>query len=336
MKKKDETSSPTGWSRCRSSITGRIVGVSLLVLILAGLACSLPSERASDALDATKLALEVEATTLALEKLRLTMEAESQEEPTTQPPPPPTTEAPPPPPEVPTDTPETEEPPSPEDEAVEGSLVRASYDPAYGWGAGHDSESFDGTKGKFPASTAGAATAWYGDGRYNISFTSRNRWTWYWSFIDTYDFYADVVVFNGDKCVPGDTAGIVFRGHSTFDYGLMFGISCGGEYFIGFTAVPGVDGVICAFKDTGFIDCNTKAMKVSELIQTGPGAINRIGVRAKGQDVDYYINGKWVATRSLAVYWPSFDHGFFALYLGSAQKPDARVSFDDFSIWYLD
>lgn len=308
------------------------VGICVGILALAILACSLPSQGSSDSLAATQLALEVEATTLALERLQLTRQAETQQ----APPPPPATEEPTvEPPETEEPPTETEEPESQEVEPVEGSLVRAPFDPAYGWGSGHDVETFDGTKGKFPVSSAGAAVAWYEEGRYHITFTSRNRWTWYWSFIDAKDFYMDVVVINGDQCVPADTAGMVFRGDSTWDYGLMFGISCGGQYFIGFTAIPGVEGVVCTFKESG-IDCDRRELADSSLIQTGPGAINRIGIRAKGQDLDFYINGKWVDSRSLALYWPTFDSGTFALYLGSAQKPDASVSFEDFSIWYLD
>jgi len=309
------------------------VWMCLLVLILASLACSLPSDQSSESVQATQLALEVQATTLALEKAMLTQAAESEEEAEA----PPDADEPAPEEDEPVEaTPtSTEEAPEESSEAVDGSVERASYDPAYGWGAGHDSDNFDGTKGKFPASTAGAATSWYGDGRYNITFTSRNRWTWYWSFIDAADFYADFVVYNGDQCVPGDTAGFVFRGDKDFDYGLMFGISCGGEYFIGFTAIPGSDGVVLNFTEAG-IEGGDRILIPSNLIATGPGAINRLGIRAKGSDIDFYINGKWVASRSVAMYAPGFQHGHFALYLGTAQKPDASVSFDDFNIWYLD
>lgn len=309
------------------------MGLSVAILALAIMTCSLPSERKSESLIATQLALEVEATTLALERMRLTQQAEAQQES----PPPLATETPLPPMEesTATPTPETQEPESPEDETVEGSLVRAPFDPAYGWGPSHDAENFDGEKGIFPETSAGAAVSWYEGGRYHITFTSRNRWTWYWSFIEAIDFYVDVVVINGDQCVAADTAGMVFRGNSTDDDGLMFGISCGGQYFIGITDFPGVDGAICTFWDSG-IDCNRRDLSSSDLIQSGPGAINRIGVQAKGQDLDFYINGRLVDSRSLAMSWPLFNHGTFALYLGSAQKPNARASFDDFSVWYLE
>jgi hypothetical protein len=310
--------------------------VGLVIILIAVGGCTFPSGDEDTSLSETRVALDVEATTLAMEKTRLAEAAISQPEPTqppppTDPPPPPPTDAPLPTeePAAPTETPEPEGP-----EPFEGSLVRAPFDPAYGWGAAHDADSFDGEKGKFPNSSAGAATAWYGNGYYNITFTSRARWTWYWSFIDSGDFYMDVVVVNGDKCVPGDTAGMVFRGDSSWDYGLMFGISCGGDYFVGFTAIPGVEGVICSFASAN-INCAAKQLTHSDLIQTGPGAINRIGVYAQGYNIDYYINGKWVANRSVSLWAPVFDRGTFALYLGSAQKPDASVKFDDFSIWYL-
>lgn len=321
-----------------------ILVLCLACLFLAVLACSLPSDRASDSLDETRVALEVEGTILAIEKARLTLDAESQAQPPaptspppTQPPPPPPTE--PQPTEAPVDTAPTQtlEPTEETMTAVEGSLVRAPYDPAYGWGSGHDSEDFDGSTGLFPSSSAGAASAYYSDGRYNITFTTRGRWTWYWTFVDAIDFYADVVVFNGDKCVTRDRAGIVFRGDSTWDYGLMFGITCGGEYFIGFTAIPGVDGVICAFNGVA-LDCDNKNLKPSNLIQTGSGAINRIGVRADGTDLDFYINGKSVGSISFGgwVWSPIFLNGTFALYLGTGQSPDSSVSFDDFNLWHFD
>ncbi len=304
----------------------------LIFLFLASLACSLPTNQSSAGLEATQLALEVEATTLALQKAVLTQEAASQEESAG----PPEAEEPAPEEEpaeaTPTATQEALEEPS---EAVEGSLERASYDPAYGWGSGHDSDNFDASTGKFPSSSAGAATSWYGDGRYNITFTSRNRWTWYWSFIDAADFYADFLIFNGDQCVSGDTAGFVFRGDQVQDYGLMFGISCGGEYFIGFTAIPGSDGFVINFTEAG-IEFGDRQLFHSDLIATDPGAVNRLGVMAKGTEIDFYINGKWVANRSVAMYAPALMHGHFALYLGTAQKPNASVSFDDFNIWYLD
>ncbi|NIM94453.1 MAG: hypothetical protein GTO18_12190 [Anaerolineales bacterium] len=317
-----------------------ILGMCLTLLLLAGLACNFQSETSSDSLNATKVALDVEATSLAREKEASTQEPESQLAtlpPPTESAPAPTLEPEQSPTQQPSDTPAqpTSSPTTDVGDAVEGSLVRAPYDPAANWGTGHDYDPFDASTGLFSDSSGGAANAWRADGRFNITFTSRGRWTWYWSFINGGNFYADTVIVNGDNCVSADSAGMVFRGNNTEDYGLMFGITCGGSYFLGFTAIPGVDGIICTFEPAG-IDCSKRSLIHSNLIQSGPGAINRIGVLAKGSDLDFYINGQWVANRSVALYSPTFDQGMFALYLGTAQKPDASVSFEEFSVWYLD
>jgi hypothetical protein len=314
-----------------------VVGLCLLFMILAGLACTLPTGGDTGSVDETQVALDVQATTLAIREAELNQQAGSQPEapPSQSEPPTPTATTQPaaPPPQASTVT------PTPTVEAgtsVEGSLVRASYDPAADWGAGHDVENFDGTKGLFPASSAGAATSWYEDGRYHIRFGSRGRWTWYWTFLDPANFYADIVVINGDKCVSNDSAGMIFRGDSGFDYGYMFGITCGGEYFVGITAVPGADGLVWSIEN-GIILIGERNYIQSDLIDTGPGAMNRIGVMAKGGDFDLYINGQWAGEFS---YWgfppvAQWAQGNVALYLGTAQKPDARVSFEDFSLWNL-
>ena len=314
----------------RSSMNKIRIPLSLLALFIASLACSLPSERLAESIASTQTALEVQATTLALEQARLTQDAELQADsphPTVTV----TAQA-----EIENTATPTDDDTGDSEEGAAGSLERAAFDPAFGWGAPQDGDDFDGGSGKFPTNSAGAANAWYEDGRYRITFTSRGLWTWYWSFIDAEDFYVDFLIFNGEQCVPGDTAGIVFRGDKAADRGLMFGISCGGEYFVGKTYWPPTDSPVCSWLGGALIDCDRRALTGSELIQSGAGAINRIGVMVKGTDVDFYINGKWVDNRSIPAGWYESVHGQFALYLGSAQKPDAGVSFDDFSVWYLD
>jgi hypothetical protein len=310
---------------------------ALLTLILAALACTMPGSGGDDSVKQTQLAMDVQATTLAMQGAALTREAEGLAPQTEEPPS--ATEAPPaetePPVEQTEEMPATEEPPAEGEQAVEGSLERASYDPAYDWGAGHDTESFDGSSGKFPKSSAGAASAFYEDGRYHITFTSSGRWTWYWSALETGNFYTDVVIINGDQCVPRDSAGMVFRGDPEWDYGYMFGITCGGEYFVGITVVPGAEGYVWSIQD-GSINFDQRQYISSDLIDPGPGAVNRIGIWADGGEFDLYINGKWAHTFNYwgfpaAVQW---SRGNIALYLGTGQKTNARVSFDDFSIWY--
>ena len=70
----------------------------------------------------------------------------------------------------------------------------------------------------------------------------------------------------------------------------------------------------------------------SQYIDPGPGAANRIGVRAVGQNITLYINGHQVDSLLLPA---SFSYtGEFALYLGAGQADNSSVSFDDLSIWF--
>jgi hypothetical protein len=233
----------------------------------------------------------------------------------------------------PTDTPQ------PQGRGSAGSFERERWDPADGWGDPHDLDSFDSRDELFGDFSAGASRAWYGDdGRLHLTFTTRSRYVWSWSFITANDFYADVVAINGDKCVDRDSGGILFRGGQfPWDLGYMFVVSCGGSYNMMATGGAGGGGNVWPIIN-GVYETRGAGYgwKNSSEINTGPGAVNRIGVRAAGGNFDMYINGVWVDQFS---YWalPGVDQwpgGQFALILGTGQKNDATISYDDFSIWY--
>jgi len=146
-----------------------------------------------------------------------------------------------------------------------------------------------------------------------------------------------VVVINSDRCVAGDSAGIIFRGRLELDAGYMFGVTCGGSYFIGATVLPGSDGVICWVGNGYEDDCSPGAaassVVPSEFINAGPGAANRLGVMAEGLNFTYYINGHKLV--SLTRPGSLLIEGYFTLYLGTAQEYIAEALFDDFSVWHL-
>jgi len=334
----------------------KVVLLPVVALVLALLACSVDLDdggtSTDDSVQATMAALSVQQTAAALEATSQYLSSVQQQaaqatsvaatvaasggaqgpaqQPNTVPPnnaPP--TSAPP------TAAPPTSAPVSVET-AVPGSLTRAAWDPASDWGDPHNYDSFDDSKGLFGDFSAGASRAWYGDDdRFHLTFTTRGRSVWSWSFLSVNDFYADVVIFNGDECVSGDSAGIIYRGDQLpWDLGYMFGINCGGEYNIQATGGAGSGGVIWPIIN-GTYGAAGAGWKRSDLIDTGPGAVNRVGVWGDGGQFDFYINGTWVDSFS---YWtlPAVDRwpqGQFALYLGTGQKDKAAVSFEDFSVW---
>ncbi len=220
--------------------------------------------------------------------------------------------------------------------AVDGVFERAFYDPAADWGPPDHHDAFDGTNPLFFERVDGNSASWYGaDERYHISYTFLDKWVWYWS--DTYgiDFYVDVVVINSDECVARDSGGMLFRGLLDLDAAYMFGVTCGGSYFIGGTVLPGSGGIVCWIGNGDDIDCDPGAaansVVPSENINAGPGAANRLGVMVEGSTLTFYING--IQVESISRPSTSLYEGYFALYLGTGQEYSAEVMFDDFSVW---
>jgi hypothetical protein len=216
---------------------------------------------------------------------------------------------------------------------IEGSVERAPYDPAAGLGSPNIHDDFSGTNPEFELdNSSGVAHGWYQNGRYNITFPTRGWWTWYSGSAELTNFYIDVVVYNGDQCVDRDAAGLLYRFIQAADMGFIFGVTCGGGYFLGVTGGPGPAGIVCYY-DGSAVDCSGMwDHPTSEYIDPGPGAANRIGVRAVGQQITLYINGHQVDSMLFNPAW--VFPGNFALYLGPGQADNASVSFDDLSIWF--
>jgi hypothetical protein len=219
---------------------------------------------------------------------------------------------------------------------IEGSVERASYDPAAGLGAPDVHDDFSGTNPEFELdNSSGVAHGWYQNGRYNITFPTRGWWTWYKGSTSLTNFYVDIVVYNGDQCADRDASGLLFRYAQQWDSGSLFGVTCGGGYFIGVTGGAGPAGIVCSYEPNIFpyIDCSGMwDHPTSQYIDSGPGAANRIGVKALGQQISFYINGHQVDSKVYHSGW--LFSGNFALYLGAGQRDNASVSFDDLSIWF--
>jgi hypothetical protein len=208
---------------------------------------------------------------------------------------------------------------------------------AVDWGAPHMGDDFDDpVGGLFPSHEYGTSKSWYGDdGRYHISDSTRGRFVWFWSFPTLADFYVDVIVINGPSCNDRDSGGILFRGNQAVNEGYLFGVTCAGHFHIGFKGGPNPGNAICSVSDAVSWNCSSlTSLHETEHSNSGPGAMNRIGVYAHGELLDFYINGRWVYQISTNDF-SRFYAGTFALYLGTYQKDLAEVGFEDFSIWSI-
>lgn len=357
--------SPSARNSGRRFWTQRCIGISFILcsLLVAGCMVPVPQDTSPSGGDAgmeeTRVALAIQATSLAMQIQSATQAAESGPDPT-QPPPP--TQAPPPtqppaptsPPAEPTAIPPTAAPPTAEGPAggeyAEGSMERAPYDPGAGFGVPSMVADFEGSSGLFPAQNNGASRSWYSDGRYNIAFSSRGLYTWYWTEFDGGDFYAEVVAVNGDQCVAWDRTGMIVRGvrssgffgnTADVDFGYLMGITCGGNYMMAVTGGPGNMGWVCYIWDGGSSwDCDNSYYLPSEYIDTGPGAANRIGVMAQGGQISLYVNGNYVDGFNEWTFWGTTNwgawsnpRGQFALFLGTGQKNNGAISFEEFNFW---
>jgi hypothetical protein len=176
------------------------------------------------------------------------------------------------------------------------------------------------------------AHGWYQNGRYNITFPTRGWWTWYKGSTSLTNFYVDIVVYNGDQCADRDASGLLYRYFQPLDVGFHFGVTCGGGYFIGITGGAGPAGIVCYY-DPPAADCSGMwDHPTNQYIDSGPGAANRIGIKALGQQISFYINGHNMDSIVLPAGY--VFSGNFALYLGAGQRDNASVSFDDLSIWF--
>jgi hypothetical protein len=203
------------------------------------------------------------------------------------------------------------------------------------WGPGHTRDNFDDPiSGDFPSQEIGSSKSWYGqDGYYHISDTARGRYVWFWTFPSLANFYVDVVVINGPNCHPRDSAGLVFRGNQMANEGYLFGVTCSGHFHVGFKGGPNPSNAICSASDPSTWNCSSlTALHETEYADSGPGAMNRVGVYARDKTLDFYINGHWVYRISTDDF-ANFPVGSFALYLGTFQADLAEAAYEDFNIW---
>ena len=225
--------------------------------------------------------------------------------------------------------------PTPSSTPTQGIPTRPSYDPAAEWGPGHTRDDFDDPlAGLFPSLAIGSSRSWYGDdGRFHISETARGRYVWFWTFASLGNFYVDVIAINGPRCNARDSVGLVFRGDQEANEGYLFGVTCSGHFLIGFKGGPNPTNDICSASDVAAWHCSSLAtLHQSEYISPGPDAMNRIGILARDDLLDFYINSHWVFRVSTDDF-ADFASGSFALYLGTSQESNAEAGFEDFNLW---
>jgi serine/threonine protein kinase len=145
--------------------------------------------------------------------------------------------------------------------------------------------------------------------------------TW-WSTYDRQsgNVYAEITSINGD-CVEKDSVGIAIRVDTeSVAGGYSFEISCDGHWRFRRHKIDGGSAEL-----VGWVP--------SDHINTGRGAINRLGIWAYRNDFIFFVNGSQVGDDVEPEY--THRYGTFAVFVRASRTFELRATFDDFAAWNI-
>ncbi|MEJ2010719.1 MAG: serine/threonine-protein kinase [Anaerolineales bacterium] len=152
-------------------------------------------------------------------------------------------------------------------------------------------------------------------------YVPEERYTW-WSmdWRQSGNLYAEVSTTNGD-CLGKDSVGIAIRVDPDSGMGgYSFEVSCDGHWRLRRHHRDGSPRVLVDWSEAAAIN-------------TGLGAVNRLGVLAYLDRFVLYVNDQQVGTVIDPQYTYSF--GAFALYVRASLTYSLQASFDNFSAWHI-
>ncbi|TAK11775.1 MAG: DUF1080 domain-containing protein [Anaerolineae bacterium] len=141
--------------------------------------------------------------------------------------------------------------------------------------------------------------------------------TWTTAGLNIYDFYLEVTARPGPTCSGQDQYGVMFRAPDP-NRGYQFLLACDGKYRLQIWEDGSATYII--------------NWAPHSAIGIGPGAVNRIGVKAVGSTLSIYVNGVLIGTFEDTTF-P--DGGRFGLMVGAVSSSEFSVSYDDMAYWAL-
>jgi len=143
---------------------------------------------------------------------------------------------------------------------------------------------------------------------------------WTYTDRDSGNVYAEVSATNGD-CIGRDSLGMGIRiDRATALGGYSLEVSCDGEFRFLEHSIDGNKADLIEWT-------------ASDVVQTGAGATNRLGVWGYQGRFHLFINGVEVSEVSDKNY--SHTYGTFALFTRASQTYDLTGTFDDFAYWNI-
>ena len=140
---------------------------------------------------------------------------------------------------------------------------------------------------------------------------------WEVSWPQIKDFYYEIEIDMPETCQPDDRFGLFFRAPDNLR-GYLYGLTCDGRYTM--TTWDGSTTTVIV------------EPAASEFINTGPDAVNRIGVAAYGSSYLLYANGVLLAEAQDSTF---IEAGLLGLFVRASTDQSFVVEYDNLSVWLL-
>lgn len=141
---------------------------------------------------------------------------------------------------------------------------------------------------------------------------------WTYSWLEDKNYYVELTI-QMPTCSGNDRAGFIFRTpQNIYDAGYVFQISC--------------DGYFRLTNWDGAVHNDLISWSKHNIIKTGSGAINRVGVHVNGTFYRLFVNAVEVGSFNELTYQ---GIGKIGLVIGVDGTSDFKVLFDDFAYWDL-
>ena len=140
---------------------------------------------------------------------------------------------------------------------------------------------------------------------------------WEVSWPQIKDFYNEITIDMPEQCQPDDRFGLLFRAPDN-NRGYLYGLTCDGRYTM--TMWDGETTTVIVEPTS------------SEAINTGPEAVNRIGVVAYGGNYFLYANGVFLTE---AQDFTFTQEGLLGLYVRASTDQSFVVEYDNLGVWVL-
>ena len=141
---------------------------------------------------------------------------------------------------------------------------------------------------------------------------------WEVSWPQLENFYIETSQLMPQTCEPQDRFGLLFRAPDN-NRGYLYGFNCAGQYSLTIW--------------DGQATTTLVEQTASAAIFTTPGALNRMGLLAFGENISLYVNGVYLQTVSDYTF---LDAGKIGYFVRAATENPFTVSYDQMRVWVLE